>query len=728
MVTDTKTQQNNPSSETKSSFTLKITDDNYAIIDIDVKGESQNTLKVEFNNEFKEILKQVDAVSNLNAVIITSAKKDSFIAGADISMLKTTDTEEAAFSISQLGQQLFTQLEGRSDPVIAAIDGACLGGGLELALACHGRVCTDNNSTRLGLPEVQLGLLPGGGGTQRLPRLIGIASALDLMLTGKMLNARRALKIGLVDEVVPSENLIKAAKRLAQCLKSQTNDSIVKKWSISGIKKWLLEENRWGRELLFSQARKRLQAKTGGHYPAPEYIIDAVEIGIERGLDKGYKAESELFAKLVVSAVAKELINIFFATTEMKKQAQQLTSSPVEPYTKVGILGAGLMGAGIAFTSIDKAKLPVRLKDRDNESVLSGLRHIYQLFSKRLNRKSISKIDMSDKLSLITATTDYSGFTNCDLVIEAVFENLELKQRMLTEIEKINTETVFASNTSSIPITEIAQASKNPQNVIGMHYFSPVEKMPLLEVVKTAETSRQTIARSVKFGYQQGKTVIVVNDGPGFYTSRILAPYMNEAGFLLSEGVPIDAIDGALKQFGFPVGPFNLLDEVGIDVGTKIAPILVNALGKRLSPPDNFTKLTQLGRLGRKNKKGFYLYNVKSKQKQVDETIYTDLGITPSTQMGSEQIAERCILQMLNEAAYCLQEKIIENPRDGDIGAIFGLGFPPFTGGPFRYMDTMGLVTVVEKLRQYEAALGKRFKPAAILVRMSKAKKKNLFY
>lgn len=728
MVTTTKSQQDSTSSETKSSFTLKLTDDNYAIIYINIEGESQNTLKVEFNNEFNEILKQVDAISNLNAVIITSDKKDSFIAGADITMLKAADTEEAAFSISQLGQQLFTQLENRSEPVIAAIDGACLGGGLELALACHGRVCTDNTSTRLGLPEVQLGLLPGGGGTQRLPRLIGIANALDLMLTGKMLSARRAMKTGLVDEVVASANLIKAAKRLARTLKSQTNDSTAKKWSISRIKNWLLEENRWGRELLFSQARKRLQAKTGGHYPAPEYIVDAVEIGIERGLDKGYKAESELFAKLVVSAVAKELINIFFATTEMKKQAQQLTLTPIEPFTKIGILGAGLMGAGIAFTSIDKAKVPVRLKDRDDKSVLSGLRHIYQLFARRLNRKSISKIDMSDKLSLITATTDYSGFDNCDLVIEAVYENLELKQSMLTEIEKINKNAVFASNTSSIPITEIAQVSKNPQNVIGLHYFSPVEKMPLLEVIKTAETSQQTIARSVKFGYQQGKTVIVVNDGPGFYTSRILAPYMNEAGFLLSEGVAIDAIDGALKQFGFPVGPFNLLDEVGIDVGTKIAPVLVNAFGKRLSPPDNFTKLAQLGRLGRKNKKGFYLYNGKSKQKQVDETIYTDLGITPGTQMESEQIAERCVLQMLNEAALCLQEKIIENPRDGDIGAIFGLGFPPFTGGPFRYMDTSGLVTIVEKLRQYETTLGKRFKPAAILVRMSKAKKKNRFY
>ena len=728
MVTTTKLQQNSTSSETKSSFTLKLTDDNYAIIYINIEGESQNTLKVEFNNKFNEILKQVDAISNLNAVIITSDKKDSFIAGADITMLKAADTEEAAFSISQLGQQLFTQLENRSEPVIAAIDGACLGGGLELALACHGRVCTDNTSTRLGLPEVQLGLLPGGGGTQRLPRLIGIANALDLMLTGKMLSARRAMKTGLVDEVVASANLIKAAKRLARTLKSQTNDSTAKKWSISRIKNWLLEENRWGRELLFSQARKRLQAKTGGHYPAPEYIVDAVEIGIERGLDKGYKAESELFAKLVVSAVAKELINIFFATTEMKKQAQQLTLTPIEPFTKIGILGAGLMGAGIAFTSIDKAKVPVRLKDRDDKSVLSGLRHIYQLFARRLNRKSISKIDMSDKLSLITATTDYSGFDNCDLVIEAVYENLELKQSMLTEIEKINKNAVFASNTSSIPITEIAQVSKNPQNVIGLHYFSPVEKMPLLEVIKTAETSQQTIARSVKFGYQQGKTVIVVNDGPGFYTSRILAPYMNEAGFLLSEGVAIDAIDGALKQFGFPVGPFNLLDEVGIDVGTKIAPVLVNAFGKRLSPPDNFTKLAQLGRLGRKNKKGFYLYNGKSKQKQVDETIYTDLGITPNTQMESEQIAERCVLQMLNEAALCLQEKIIENPRDGDIGAIFGLGFPPFTGGPFRYMDASGLVTIVEKLRQYETTLGKRFKPAAILVRMSKAKKKNRFY
>ncbi len=711
----------------QSSFTLELTEDKYAIIHMDVAGEPQNTLKVEFNSEFNEILNQIDAVSNLNGVIIKSDKKGSFIAGADISMLKAADSAQTALQFSQMAQQLFTQLQNRPEPVIAAIDGACLGGGLELALACHARVCADNKKTRLGLPEVQLGLLPGGGGTQRLPRLIGIVKALDLMLTGKQLSGQRALKVGLVDEVVAAENLIKAAKRQAENL---NNSSIPHRqaFSLSGLKKWLLEKNRWGRGLLFSQARKRLLAKTGGHYPAPGYIIDAVEIGMESGLDKGFQAESELFSKLVVSDVANELMRLFFVTTEMKKQGRQSTGTSCRKFEKIGLLGAGLMGGGIAFVTVDKAHLPVRLKDRDDAGVLAGLKHIYQDFEKRLKKNALTKIEMAHKLACVSATTDYSGFSDCDLVIEAVFEDLELKQSLLKEIEQMNKTTIFASNTSSIPITEIARVSKKPQQVIGLHYFSPVEKMPLLEVVKTASTSEQTIASCVNFGYQQGKTVIVVNDGPGFYSSRILAPYINEAGYLLAEGVPVDAIDRALKQFGFPVGPFKLLDEVGIDVGTRIAPILTQALGKRLSPPDNFKKLAESGRLGRKNKKGFYLYSAKNQM--IDNSIYTDLDISVNTDnpMDADKIAERCVLQMLNEAAYCLQDKILERPEDGDIGAIFGLGFPAFTGGPFRYMDKMGLATLVDKMREYEATLGRRFKPATLLVRMSKAKKKNCFY
>jgi len=722
------------------ALTLKINDNAIGWITIDLVGETQNTVRAEFADEFDNIFKQIESNSSVKAIVIISGKENGFIAGADIGMLQNLTTEEAVVELAKTGHQVFKQLEEINIPVVAAINGSCLGAGLELALACSYRICTDSQSTKLGLPEVQLGILPGGGGTQRLPRLVGIATSLDLMLTGKQLNGKRAKRIGLVDEVVAQANLIKAAekaalklmnkrKRISSELKQEVKMSSF--LSVSEAQKLALETTSFGRKIIFDKALQTVNRKTRGNYPAPAKIIKCVEVGMEQGVEAGFDTEAKLFAELVMSPESNQLMNIFFATTELKKDTGvDNLDSPVKTKNidRVGVLGGGLMGAGIAFVTADKANKKVRIKDQNEQGVNHALKYCWEIYRTKMKRKHISVNDASKRFAAITGTTNYQGFRRCDLVIEAVFESLELKQQMVKDIEEqCQGNAIFGSNTSSIPLTKIAESAKYPEKIIGLHYFSPVEKMPLLEIVVTEKTSPEVIATCVEFGKQQGKTVIVVKDGAGFYTSRILAPFVNEAGHIVAEGVAIDRIDRALKNAGFPVGPITLLDEVGIDVGTKIAPILADAFGDRMLPPKLFEKLEQDDRKGRKNKRGFYLYSKsssKKSKKEVDESIYSLLGVQPNNMMEEEKIAERCLLQMVNESVLCFQQGILSSPRDGDIGAIFGLGFPPFLGGPFRYVDSQGVENIVNKLTQLEKKHGERFKPAKLLVDMAKDNKK----
>ena len=715
-------------------FSLNIEDD-IALVTIDVKGDSQNTLKEAFAPQLHELLADIKNQTGIKAVVVCSGKPDSFIAGADISMLKNAKTEADVEKIVELGHSAFDALENSSLPIVAAIHGPCLGGGLEFALACHARVASVDSQTVFGLPEVQLGLLPAGGGTQRLPRQIGIAQALDLMLTGKKVKAKKALKLGLIDEVVPATILVNAAKKKALELASKGDfsprlhresghwyDALT---SFSGIQKLALEDNSYGRSILFDQARKKTKAKTLGNYPAPEKIISCIEAGVEHGMKHGLAEEKKNFAQLVMSPEAAQLMNIFFATTALKKDSGVEGDVKARAIDNVVVLGGGLMGAGISYVSIEKAGKTVRIKDIDDKGVAGALKYSHKILEQRAKRKSITKAQAAKTFSKLTGCTDYSGMKKADIFIEAVFEDLALKHQMIKDIEEHgNKDAIIASNTSSIPIAEIAKAANNPENVIGLHYFSPVEKMPLLEIVVTPQTSPEVIATGVELGKQQGKTVIVVNDGPGFYTSRILSPYLNEAGHLVAEGVAIDDIDAALKQFGFPVGPLTLIDEVGIDVGSKIAPILVEAFGDRMRPPSLFEKILADGRLGKKNGKGLYLHDGKSKEKAVDESIYRLIGVFPSKRTTKQEIAERCAFLMVNEAFHCLEEGIIRSPRDGDIGAIFGLGFPPFLGGPFRFVESMGLAEFKEKLSYYQNQHGERFKPANILDDLINGKKR----
>ncbi|MFV8801273.1 fatty acid oxidation complex subunit alpha FadJ [Yersinia sp. LJYL362] len=705
-----------------SAFTLSVRPDNIGIITVDVLGDKVNTLKAEFAEQIAEILQQAQALSQLQGLVIISGKPDSFIAGADITMIAACRTAQDARILAQKGQSILAQIAAFPVPVVAAIHGACLGGGLELALACHSRICSQDDKTVLGLPEVQLGLLPGSGGTQRLPRLVGVSKALDMILTGRQVRARQALKMGLVDDAVPHDILLDVAIQRA---KAGWLDKPALPWQER------LLSGPLGKALLFNIVRKKTQAKTKGHYPATERIIDVVRKGLDYGGPAGYEAEAKAFGELAMSPESAALRSLFFATTSLKKE----TGGKAQPRAihRVGVLGGGLMGGGIANVTATRAGLPVRIKDINPTGINQALKYTWDALGKRVRSKRMRPAERQRQMMLISGSTDYCGFGNVDIVVEAVFEDLSLKQQMVADIEHFAApHTIFASNTSSLPISDIAAQAQRPEQVIGLHYFSPVDKMPLVEVIPHAKTSEETIATTVALARKQGKTAIVVADRTGFYVNRILAPYINEAARCILDGEPIDSVDKVLVDFGFPVGPITLLDEVGIDVGTKIMPILVAKLGPRFAAPPSFDVILKDGRKGRKNGRGFYLYPVKSSGfrwkrspgKQVDASVYTLLGVTPKAHLDSAVIAQRCTMMMLNEAVRCLDESIIRNPRDGDIGAVFGIGFPPFLGGPFRYMDSLGADKVVKTLNLLAQQYGERFEPCPLLVTMAEQQRR----
>lgn len=689
---------------TERAFHLTIDEQNIAWLAIDVPGEKMNTLQAAFAQEMQEVFATLEAQkTSLKGMVIHSLKPDNFIAGADVRMLNACQSASEAQALAKQGQEMFQTLSDLPFPVVAAIHGPCLGGGLELALACHYRVCSDADITRLGLPEVQLGLLPGSGGTQRLPRLIGLLPSLDLILTGKQLRAKKAKQLGVIDACVAETILLDVAKKYVL-----DNSGKKRHQANTSAKEKLISHTQLGRKLIFDQAAKKTKQKTRGNYPAADAILEVIRHGLDRGFKAGLELEAKRFGDLVVSSESKALRSIFFATTEMKKE----TGSDAKPQTvkRIGVLGGGLMGAGISHVSVAKAKVPVRIKDVSNDGVLNALNCNYKLFDKQRKRRILSKAQMQTKMAQLSGGIDFTSYQHIDVVIEAVFEDLTLKQQMVADVEaNAKTSTIFATNTSSLPIQKIAAKAARPENVIGLHYFSPVEKMPLVEVIPHQTTSQETIATVVALAKKQGKTPIVVKDCAGFYVNRILAPYMNEAAQILMAGESIEKIDTALLDFGFPVGPITLLDEVGIDVGSKIMPILVQELGPRFQGPDVFDLLLNDNRKGRKSGKGFYTY--KGKKKEIDKSIYKLLKITPDAKQSDKEIALRCVLLMLNEAVRCLDEGVIRCARDGDIGAIFGIGFPPFLGGPFRYIDQIGIKKLVEMMNQHAEKYGDKFAP-----------------
>jgi 3-hydroxyacyl-CoA dehydrogenase / enoyl-CoA hydratase / 3-hydroxybutyryl-CoA epimerase len=694
---------------------------NVLVVTIDQPGVAVNTLGPSLVGEFEGVFLRVDEDSLIKGVVLISGKPDGFVAGADVDQFRGIRTATDAEAISRMGQELLNRLEKLRTPVVAAIHGACLGGGLETALACRYRICTDHPKTSLALPEVQLGLIPGMGGTQRLPRQVGLQAALDMILTGRSVRARKALQMGLVDEMVhPAilrELAIDRALGLAAGSRKPTRPSN------RGATSLLLEHNPVGRGVVFRKARESVLEKTHGHYPAPLAAIEAVHAGYARGFSSGLQEEARRFGELAVTDVSRQLVFLFFATNALKNDSGvDVPAPPPRVVHKLAVLGAGFMGAGIASIAVQQGTL-VRLKDTDTSRIGKGLAAIAAVIKERLTRRQITRQQFDDYMSLVGGTIDYSGFASADLVIEAVFEDLELKHRVLEEVEPaIDRTAVYASNTSTIPITRIAEVARNPERVVGMHFFSPVHRMPLLEVIVTAMTSPETTVSAVAYGKRLGKTVIVVNDGPGFYTTRTLSAYMNEAGRVLDEGGSIEAIDNALVDFGFPVGPITLLDEVGIDVGGKVGLVLAEAFGERMAPSAAMRRVVGTGRTGRKGGKGFYLYDLDGTKRRVDESIYEVIGGT-RREIPAGEIVDRCVLAMLNEAARCLEEGVLRSARDGDIGAVFGIGFPPFRGGPFRYIDSVGADQIVQQLEDLNDRFRPRFEPSALLLEMARARR-----
>jgi len=588
--------------------------ENIAICWLDHQFEKMNVVSPDIIQLFDELGPKLQDNSEIKAVIFISRKPD-FMAGADIKSFQIE--KKGDFRPFQAkGHAALNTIENSKKPFVAAINGACVGLGTELSLACHGRIATNSPRTKMGLPEVQLGLLPGGGGTQRLPRLIGIQKALDMMLTGKQIDARRAKKWGLVDELTDEGKLLQAAMIMAKKL---IEKPIVRKSKLTFQEKML--ESGLGRGILFSQARKMALKQSQGNYPAIPAIIDCVETGYKNGIQAGYEKELEGFERLMLTPESAALRSVFFGMTDNKKNPYP----DAKPLDTLGMIGAGFMGAGIAEISATKG-INVLLKDIKQEMLTTAYQQIWKGISKKIKYKAITKVQAEQQIGNVNGQLTYENFDKADIVIEAVLEKMSLKKRIIEDIEQhAKPDVIIATNTSSLSVTEMAKHAKKPEQVIGMHYFSPVPKMPLLEIVTTEHTADWVIASCYDLGIKQGKTCIVVKDGPGFYVNRILAPYTNECLLMLDEGLAIETVDKALKKKGFPVGPLTLLDEVGLDIAAHVTEsskkIVENRVGFEVC--EAVVNMNADGRKGRKNNKGFFNYDAKGKKQGVDSTTYT---------------------------------------------------------------------------------------------------------
>lgn len=702
--------------------------DGIATLWIDVPGKKVNTLSVSLLPEFETQFAAVQANPAIRGLLIASGKESGFIAGADIDDLGLVRSASDGEKISRQGQEAMNKLAGLKIPTVAVIHGEALGGGLELALACKARVCSTHRKTKLALPEVMLGLLPGAGGTVRLPKLIGLTASLDMMLTGKNIRGEKAFKMGLVDRCVPQNQLMESARGLCRDMVHGKVEPKKKPAVKDELQAFLLEGNPLGKMVVLNEAKKKVLKQTKGMYPAPLKILDVLHKG-------GFEAEARGFGELLMTPESAGLRHLFAAITHLKKDDGPGTAGIAgRKVHRVGMLGAGLMGAGIATVLADNG-VEVRLKDREHAAIGRALDYARKVYGKAKRKKVYPQAGMDERMARISGGTDWAGMGHAEVLIEAVFEDLGLKQRLLAEFEAVSQiDGIFASNTSALPITEIAAKAARPQNVIGMHFFSPVEKMPLVEVIVTDKTSPEVTKATVDIARKMGKHVIVVQDCPGFYTTRALVPYMSEAIFLALDGYKLEEIDEAATKVGFPVGPITLSDEVGIDVGVKVLKEMKHYYGERMQlPPDVSAQLMEEGRLGRKNNKGFYLYkdgksiNDDHGQKQIDPTVYRHFpGGKGNKAADWREMADRMILGLVNEAALCLQEGILRDAYAGDLGAVMGIGFPPFEGGPFRYVDRFGARAIVDKMKALEAKYGKRFAPCKLLIDM--AEKNDKFY
>jgi 3-hydroxyacyl-CoA dehydrogenase/enoyl-CoA hydratase/3-hydroxybutyryl-CoA epimerase len=657
----------------------------------------------------------------VRVVVIRSGKPDSFIAGADVDAIAALEDPREAEAQVRLGQAIFMEVETLPVPTVAAIHGVCVGGGTELALACRHRVLSDSPKTRIGLPEVQLGILPAWGGTTRLPRLIGLRPALDMLLTGKKIDAEKAHRIGFAGQVIPAELFEEevAAYALAS-VDFRPGASLPRR----GLANRLMDDTAPGRRVGLAAARKKVLSTTVGHYPAPLKILEILRQNLGRSVERSLDAEAEAAGQLVTSAVSKNLIHVF----RMREAARKGTGmaharvTPTEIRT-LGVVGAGAMGGGIAQLAADNG-IPVRMKDIRHEAVTGGLQHARSVFDKAVERRRLNRRDAAQRMELISAGLDYAGFAAADLVVEAIVERMDVKRQVLAEVESLlGAQCILTTNTSSLSVDEMAEALQRPERFCGMHFFNPVHRMPLVEVVRGARTSHETVATVYALAKRLGKIPVVVKDGPGFLVNRILAPYLNEAGWLLSDGATVRRVDEAAVAFGMPMGPLRLIDEVGIDVSTHAGASMSEALGARLDPAPALVALGGSGRLGRKGGLGFYRYE-KGRRERVDEDVYAALGGSVPTErrdMGEREIRRRLVTQMINEAARVLQDGIVRTAAELDLAMIMGTGFPPFRGGLLRFADLLHPRAVLDWTRKLHHAHGDRFAPAPVLEELARA-------
>ncbi len=710
-----------------STVTMDVDHDGIAVLTIDVKDKPMNVITADFDQDLGQCLESVISDEKIVGAVITSAKND-FMAGADLkSMLPAlrglSDKSDVVEKVIASNQTM-RKMETCGKPFVAAINGTALGGGLELTLACHYRIAVDRPDAVLGLPEVMVGLLPGGGGTQRLPRLIGVQAALELMTQGKHLKPIQAKGLGIVNELASKEELIDKAKAWIK-----DKGDAVQPWDKKGFKvPGGLDANKVGTIQTFSVVNALVAKNTNHNYPAPISIVSCVYEGCQIPIDSGLRIEAKYFVELLTGTVAGNMIRSLFIN---KQSADKLRARPegVEKskVTTLGMLGAGMMGSGIALVSA-RAGMNVVLLDSTEEQAAKGKQYTEKFLEKRVARKKMSSDDAAAMLDRIKVTTDYNDLESCELIIEAVFEDREIKAGVTQATEAVIAESaIFASNTSTLPISGLAEASKRPKSFIGLHFFSPVERMPLVEVILGKETSDEALARALDYVQQIKKTPIVVNDSRGFFTSRVFSMACNEANTMLTEGVSPALIENAARHAGYPVGPLAVQDETSIELGYKIHLQTMEDMGDAYKPASGWevsAKLVELERLGKKYGKGFYDYPEGAKKRLWPGLA--DLFPVSDQQPDVEEVKSRLMTIQALDAYRCLEEHVLMSPDDGDIGSILGWGFPPWSGGVFSYIDTVGIEKFVERCDDYSQRLGERFTVPDSL--REKANNKESFY
>lgn len=666
------------------------TEDGIGTLTIDAPDESVNTLGEEPMTELEEDISTLESQS-LDALIIKSGKEKNFIAGANIEELQNISNKDEAYEASRRGQKLFLRLENLPYPTIALVHGSCLGGGFELTLACDYRIASESDETELGCPEVKLGILPGWGGTQRLPRLIGVKNSIGKLLRGSSMDAREAESLGAVDAVVERSNMEDQARDWIRRNSFPSNGGFY--WDNLAPARWFI----------LRQARKRTKAKTKGNMPAPMTIIESVREGMSNNLEDALEVEAEKFSELAVTEECKNMIRVFFLREDQSGFTVDSEAGSWSP-EEVGVIGGGTMGSGITHW-VSSRGFESAMVDIDEDAVEAGMQRIRDTYDKGVSAGALTEDEKERSLQRINATTKYDGLEESNLVIEAVIEDMDIKQNVFEQLEPyLDEDTVVSSNTSALSLEEMAQFLPYPDQMVGLHFFNPVYQMPLIEVVEAESTSESTLHRAVEFVKALDKVPVVVKDSPGFLVNRILGPYMNEAGNLLDEGYAIGDIDRALEEFGMPMGPLQLLDEVGIDVAHHVAGYLSDSLDVSFEMADVFQEINEDGLTGKKGGEGFYRYDDGDEQPNPDYN-----PSSPIDDPDYDEIARRLVDLIVAESVRCLEDSIVETANQLDIAMILGTGFAPFTGGPLNYADNYGLDKIVSELRTFEELHGEQF-------------------